>query len=121
MPRVKSPLRRSHPTGPEMLHPASMVFTPPGRPVDLRVHEHWWTFQRDANWRQPYGPGSSIEGLDDHPSVHVSYKVVEAYVDRAGAERRVRLKPNAGVRVRRGSEGLQVLDQVTSLRGGQTQ
>ena len=47
---------------PEMLHPASLVFTPPGRPVDLRVAENWWVFTRDANWRQPLGPGSSIRG-----------------------------------------------------------
>ena len=23
--------------------------------------DNWWKFKRDANWRQPYGPGSSIE------------------------------------------------------------
>ena len=64
---------------PEMLHPASLVFTPPGRPVDLRDFRNWWVFKRDANWRQPDGPGSSLEGKDDHPVVHVSYKDVEAY------------------------------------------
>ncbi len=64
---------------PEMLHPASLVFTPPGRPVDLRDFRNWWVFKRDANWRRPYGPGSSIEGKDDHPVVHVAYQDVEAY------------------------------------------
>jgi formylglycine-generating enzyme required for sulfatase activity len=64
---------------PEMLHPASLVFTPPGRPVDLRDCSNWWVFRRDASWRQPYGPGSSIEGKDDHPVVHVAYKDVEAF------------------------------------------
>ena len=71
---------------PEMLHPASLVFTPPGRPVDLRNFYNWWQFQRDANWRQPYGPGSSIEGLDDHPVVHVAFADVEAYAAWAGKE-----------------------------------
>jgi formylglycine-generating enzyme len=64
---------------PEMLHTASLVFTPPGMPVDLRDFRNWWVFKRDANWRQPYGPGSSIEGLDDHPVVHVAYQDVEAF------------------------------------------
>jgi len=64
---------------PEMLQPASLVFTPPGRPVDLRDFRNWWVFKRDANWRQPYGPGSSVEGQDNHPVVHVAYQDVEAY------------------------------------------
>jgi sulfatase modifying factor 1 len=52
---------------PEMLHPASLVFIPPGRPVDLRDFRNWWVFKRDANWRQHDGPGSSIAGLEDQP------------------------------------------------------
>ncbi|HWN07496.1 MAG TPA: SUMF1/EgtB/PvdO family nonheme iron enzyme [Steroidobacteraceae bacterium] len=71
---------------PEMLHPASLVFTPPGRPVDLRDFRNWWTFKRDAHWRQPYGPGSSIDGLEDHPVVHVAYGDVAAYAAWAGRE-----------------------------------
>jgi formylglycine-generating enzyme required for sulfatase activity len=71
---------------PEMLQPASLVFTPPGRPVDLRVVENWWVFLRDADWRRPLGPGSSIEALDDHPVVHVAYKDAEAYAAWAGKE-----------------------------------
>jgi sulfatase modifying factor 1 len=71
---------------PEMLHPASLVFTPPGRPVDLHDFRNWWAFKRDANWRQPYGPGSNIEGLDDHPVVHVAYADIEAYARWAGKE-----------------------------------
>ena len=71
---------------PEMLHPASLVFTPPGRPVDLRVAENWWDFKRGANWRQPLGPGSSIEGLDDHPVIHVTYQDAEAFAAWAGKE-----------------------------------
>jgi formylglycine-generating enzyme required for sulfatase activity len=71
---------------PEMLFASSLVFTPPGRPVDLRDFHNWWVFKRGANWRHPYGPGSSIEGLDDHPVVHVAYKDVEAYASWAGRE-----------------------------------
>jgi formylglycine-generating enzyme required for sulfatase activity len=71
---------------PEMLHPASLVFTPPGRPVDLRDFRNWWVFKRDANWRQPTGPGSSVDGLDDHPVVHVAYQDIEAFAAWAGRE-----------------------------------
>jgi formylglycine-generating enzyme required for sulfatase activity len=28
---------------------------------------------KGANWRAPEGPGSSIEGKEDHPVVHVAY------------------------------------------------
>ena len=69
---------------PHMLQPASLVFTPPGRPVDLRVAENWWEFKPGASWRQPQGPGSSIEALDEHPVVHVAYKDAEAYAAWAG-------------------------------------
>jgi formylglycine-generating enzyme required for sulfatase activity len=71
---------------PDMLHPASLVFTPPGRPVDLRDFRNWWVFKRDSSWRQPYGPGSTIDGLDDHPVVHVAFADVEAYAAWAGKE-----------------------------------
>ena len=37
-----------------------------------------------ASWRQPYGPGTSIKGLDDHPVVHVAYRDAEAYARWAG-------------------------------------
>jgi sulfatase modifying factor 1 len=71
---------------PHMLKPASLVFTPPDHPVDLRFWAQWWSFLPGANWRHPYGPGSSLEGLDDHPVVHVAYQVVEAYARWAGKE-----------------------------------
>src|SRR5690606_5452407 len=71
---------------PHMLKPGSLVFTPPAHTVDLRDWRQWWTFTFGANWRQPYGPGSSIDGLDDHPVVHVAYRDAVAYARWAGKE-----------------------------------
>ncbi len=68
---------------PELAQPGSLVFEMTPGPVDLdRVS--WWDFRIGANWRQPLGPGSSIEGLDDHPVVHIAHSDAEAYAAWAG-------------------------------------
>ncbi|MFL5136821.1 MAG: formylglycine-generating enzyme family protein [Microvirga sp.] len=69
---------------PHLLKPGSLVFNPPNYPVDLRNWGQWWEYIFGANWRRPYGPGSSIKGLDDHPVVHVAYPDAEAYAAWAG-------------------------------------
>jgi formylglycine-generating enzyme required for sulfatase activity len=69
---------------PEMLKAGSLVFSPPGYPVDLRDWSQWWAFTFGATWRRPYGPKSSIKGLDDHPVVHVANEDAEAYAAWAG-------------------------------------
>jgi formylglycine-generating enzyme required for sulfatase activity len=69
---------------PHMLQAGSLVFTPPDAPVDLKDWSRWWQFKFGANWRRPYGPDSSITGLDYHPVVHVAYRDVEAYAEWAG-------------------------------------
>jgi sulfatase modifying factor 1 len=71
---------------PHMLKAGSLVFTPPRHPVDLRDWSQWWKFKFGANWRRPYGPRSSISGLDDHPVVHIAYRDAEAYAKWAGKE-----------------------------------
>jgi formylglycine-generating enzyme required for sulfatase activity len=71
---------------PHMLKAGSMVFNPPTQAVDLRDWSQWWAFRFGANWRKPYGPGSSIKGLDDHPVVHIAYRDAEAYAQWAGKE-----------------------------------
>ena len=71
---------------PHMLKAGSLVFVSPDQPVDLRNFANWWSFKFGANWRRPYGKGSSIRGLDDHPVVHISYRDAEAYAAWAGKQ-----------------------------------
>jgi len=71
---------------PHMLRAGSLVFQKSQGPVDLKNWSNWWTFGFGADWRHPYGPDSSIKGLDDHPVVHISYRDAEAYAKWAGKE-----------------------------------
>jgi len=69
---------------PHVLKAGSLVFSP--HPVDLGNFANWWSFKFGANWRRPYGKGSSIRGLDDHPVIHIAYRDAEAYAAWAGKE-----------------------------------
>jgi formylglycine-generating enzyme len=71
---------------PHMLRAGSLVFTPPKHAVDLSDWSQWWQFKFGADWRRPYGPRSSISGLNKHPVVHVAYRDAEAYATWAGKE-----------------------------------
>lgn len=71
---------------PDALVPGSAVFTPPTVPVDAREPSGWWTYVPEANWRRPFGPDSSIDGLLDHPVVHVTYEDAAAYAEWAKKE-----------------------------------
>jgi formylglycine-generating enzyme len=71
---------------PHMLKAGSLAFSLPDHPVDLRNFANWWTFTFGANWRHPYGKGSSIHGLGDHPVVHIAHRDAEAYAAWAGKE-----------------------------------
>lgn len=68
----------------ESLEPSSMVFTSPERTVKINNVLSWWRWQKDANWKQPEGPGSSIENRMDHPVVQISYYDALAYADWKG-------------------------------------
>jgi formylglycine-generating enzyme required for sulfatase activity len=63
----------------DQLVPASMVFTPPDRSVSLDDFSAWWSWVPGANWRHPRGPKSSIDGMDNHPVVQVSWDDAVAY------------------------------------------
>jgi len=71
---------------PHMVYAGSLMFLPPNHPVSLRDFSQWWTFAKGAQWRHPYGPGSNIRGLDDHPVVHVAFSDTLAYAKWAGKD-----------------------------------
>jgi formylglycine-generating enzyme len=64
---------------PDMLYAGSLVFAKPAGKVDQRDFRNWWQYLRGAYWRAPYGPGSSIDGLDQNPCVHVAFSDAEAF------------------------------------------
>lgn len=69
---------------PEMAQAGSLVFQQVSHAVDLHNPHQWWTFAFGADWRHPRGKGSSIEGLDDHPVVHIAYPDAVAFAQWAG-------------------------------------
>src|SRR5687768_4490041 len=76
----RAPDPREFPTVPASeLKAGSPVFTPPGGAVPLDNPGAWWQYVDGANWRQPEGPGSSIDGRENHPVVHVCWDDASAY------------------------------------------
>jgi formylglycine-generating enzyme required for sulfatase activity len=69
---------------PELLAPSSVTFRKSAGPVDLRNRYNWWVYTPGADWRHPRGPGRSLQGLWDHPVVHVAFEDAEAYARWAG-------------------------------------
>lgn len=67
-----------------LLVPGAMVFVGTETEVSLRDYTRWWRFVAGADWRHPQGPGSNIDGKDDHPVVQVSYDDAQAYARWAG-------------------------------------
>ncbi|PQB06068.1 hypothetical protein BST85_12215 [Aureitalea marina] len=68
----------------EMLEAGSLVFNPPPNVTDLTNYFQWWAWTKKADWLHPDGPGSSIEGKDDHPVVHIAVADAKAYANWAG-------------------------------------
>ncbi len=70
----------------ELRKPGSMVFAPPREVRGFDDVTQWWRYLRGANWREPIGSGSSIEGFTGHPVVHIAWEDALAYAKWRGAE-----------------------------------
>ena len=69
---------------PEEQIPESVVFLPPPPTVDRSEPLSWWALIAGADWRHPQGPDTSLEGLMQHPVVHVAFEDALAYADWVG-------------------------------------
>lgn len=67
-----------------LLVAGAMVFSPPNHAVPLNDYSQWWLWVKGANWKHPKGKGTSIEGIEDHPVVHISWNDAIAYCKWAG-------------------------------------
>ncbi|MGH6900655.1 MAG: formylglycine-generating enzyme family protein [Geminicoccaceae bacterium] len=78
---------KDHPgVPPELLAPGAVVFTPPDGLLNLVDVSQWWRFVPGADWRHPSGPGSGVEGRDNHPVVNVACEDAQAYARWLGRE-----------------------------------
>jgi formylglycine-generating enzyme required for sulfatase activity len=63
-----------------VLQPGSLIFNKEIAVVDSRNNNaQWWIWKIGANWKHPEGPGSSIEGNDNYPVVHIAQEDALAY------------------------------------------
>lgn len=101
----------------ELLVPGSVVFIPPTNFKNGSNVFQWWQYIPGANWMHPLGPGSDIDGLENHPVVHVAYEDALAY-----AKWRGRSLPTEAQWEYAALGGLQrSASQTNYVRGGQLQ
>ena len=61
------------------------MFTGTAGPCHSIDWTRWWSWVPGTDWRHPYGPGSTLHGLELHPVVHVGWEDATAYAAWAGA------------------------------------
>jgi len=77
---LKKQLPPNTPKPPDsILAPGALVFVPTNGPVQLNNPQRWWRWTIGANWRNPLGPGSSIDDKMDHPVVQIAWEDANAY------------------------------------------
>nr|WP_299382861.1 formylglycine-generating enzyme family protein [Allomuricauda sp.] len=67
-----------------ILQPGSLIFRE-GVVTNLQDYSQWWKWTIGADWKHPNGPGSSIEGKDNEPVVHIAYEDALAYCEWSGS------------------------------------
>ncbi len=70
----------------ENLVPGALVFQKREHAVDLSDYGNWWAWVPGTSWSHPFGPQSSLVGIERHPAVHIAYEDAEAYARWAGKE-----------------------------------
>jgi formylglycine-generating enzyme len=71
---------------PELLVPGSLVFRKTQGPVNLDDFRNWWEYVPGACWKRPGGPGTTVNGRDRHPVVHIAHEDAEAFAAWAGKD-----------------------------------
>lgn len=65
-----------------LLQPGSLIFNKDVQgQVNMNNYSQWWIWKIGANWKHPKGPGSSIDGKDNYPVVHVTFEDALAYCE----------------------------------------
>lgn len=79
-------MERLREAAPQPDRPAgSMIFAiPAGKLAKSDDLAQWWKVVPEANWRTPGGPGTSLDGLLDHPVVNVNLDDAAAFAKWAG-------------------------------------
>ena len=72
-------------TDAEKQHGAAVFRTPTREQMDAREFA-WWTWVKDASWRQPRGPGSGIDGQMNQPVTLVTQADALAYAHWLGRD-----------------------------------
>ena len=68
-----------------ILMPGSLLFKKTTESVqNLYDFSQWWKWSIGANWKEPEGKGSNIDGKENYPVVHVSYEDAIAYCNWSG-------------------------------------
>ena len=63
----------------ELLQPGGFVFVQPTTETSATDFRSWWRYRAGAHWRQPEGPGSSIQDRMNHPVVQIAHEDAQAY------------------------------------------
>jgi formylglycine-generating enzyme required for sulfatase activity len=63
----------------ELLTPGSAVFVKLSEAVQASTFMNWWHFIEGANWLNPSGPNSNIDGKEHFPVIHIAYEDALAY------------------------------------------